>query len=161
MLVIHKDNARLYELYRAFRNGDGSWNAESAALFHLDSNNVRPGGQPGWTSADAAGLPIFPGLVRYDEVFGPNFGGATVHTNVRAGYVGECPNVGKFISNLVFSLEMENEIMGAILNDGADPKAAATAWLKANPDAVTPWLDGVTTFDGGDAAAAVKSALGA
>ena len=96
-----------------------------------------------------------------DDVFGPNFGGATVHTNVRAGYVGECPNVGKFISNLVFSLEMENEIMGAILNDGADPKAAATAWLKANPDAVTPWLDGVTTFDGGDAAAAVKSALGA
>ena len=96
-----------------------------------------------------------------DDVFGPNFGGATVHTNVRAGYVTECPNVGKFISNLVFSLPMENEIMGAILNDGADPKAAATAWLKAHPDAVAPWLDGVTTFDGGDAAAAVKSALGA
>lgn len=96
-----------------------------------------------------------------DDVFGPNFGGATVHTNVRAGYVGECPNVGKFVSNLVFSLEMENEIMGAILNDGADPAAAATEWLKANPDVVTPWLDGVTTFDGGDAAAAVKTALGA
>jgi glycine betaine/proline transport system substrate-binding protein len=96
-----------------------------------------------------------------DEVFGPNFGGATVHTNVRAGYVGECPNVGKFVSNLVFSLEMENEIMGAILNDGAEPKAAATEWLKAHPDVVTPWLAGVTTFDGGDAAAAVKSALGA
>jgi len=95
-----------------------------------------------------------------DDVFGPNYGGATVHTNVRAGYVGECPNVGKFISNLVFSLKMENEIMGAILNDGADPKAAATAWLKANPDVIGPWLDGVTTFDGGDAAAAVKSALG-
>jgi len=95
-----------------------------------------------------------------DEVFGPNFGGATVHTNVRAGYVGECPNVGKFISNLVFSLEMENEIMGAILNDSKDPATAATDWLKANPDAVTPWLEGVTTFDGGDAAAAVKSALG-
>ena len=61
VLVIDRDNDRLYELYRAFRNGDGSWNAESAALFHLDSNNVRPGGQPGWTSADAAGLPIFPG----------------------------------------------------------------------------------------------------
>ncbi|WP_425475525.1 choline ABC transporter substrate-binding protein [Mesorhizobium quangtriensis] len=95
-----------------------------------------------------------------DDVFGPNYGGATVHTNVRAGYVGECPNVGKFISNLVFSLKMENEIMGAILNDGTDPKAAATAWLKANPDVIGPWLDGVTTFDGGDAAAAVKSALG-
>ena len=96
-----------------------------------------------------------------DDVFGPNFGGATVHTNVRAGYVGECPNVGKFVSNLVFSLEMENEIMGAILNDGADPATAATEWLKANPDVVGPWLDGVATFDGGDAAEAVKSALGA
>ena len=67
VLVIDRDNNRLYELYRAFRNGDGSWNAESAALFHLDSNNVRPGAEPGWTSADAAGLPIFPGLVRYEE----------------------------------------------------------------------------------------------
>jgi hypothetical protein len=67
VLVIDRDNNRLYELYRAFRNPDGSWNAESAALFHLDSNNVRPGGQPGWTSADAAGLPIFPGLARYEE----------------------------------------------------------------------------------------------
>ena len=55
---------------------------------------------------------------------------------------------------------MENEIMGAILDDGTDPEKAAIAWLKANPDAVGPWLDGVTTKDGGDAMAAVKSALG-
>ena len=95
-----------------------------------------------------------------DDVFGPDFGGATVATNVRAGYATECPNVGKFLTNLVFSLKMENEIMGAILNDSAEPKAAATAWLKANPEAMTPWLEGVTTFDGGDATAAVKSALG-
>ncbi len=95
-----------------------------------------------------------------DEVFGPNYGGATVHTNVRAGYATECPNVGKLLENLVFSLKMENEIMGAILDDGAEPKAAATAWLKANPDAIAPWLDGVTTLDGGDGMAAVKSALG-
>ena len=95
-----------------------------------------------------------------DDVFGPNYGGATVYTNVRAGYATECPNVGKFITNLVFSLKMENEIMGGILNDGKEPKAAATDWLKANPDAITPWLAGVTTFDGGDTSAAVKSALG-
>jgi glycine betaine/proline transport system substrate-binding protein len=93
-----------------------------------------------------------------DEVFGPNYGGATVHTNVRAGYTAECPNVGKFLSNLTFTLPMENEIMGAILS-GTDASQAAMDWLKANPDAVTPWLDGVTTFDGGDAAAAVKAAL--
>lgn len=86
------------------------------------------------------------------------FGAATVHTNVRAGYTTECPNVGKFISNLKFTLSMENQIMDAILK-GEDANVAALAWLKANPDAVTPWLDGVTTFDGGDAAAAVKSAI--
>ena len=94
-----------------------------------------------------------------DDVFGPNFGGATVHTNVRAGFTGECPNLGKLLTNMVFSLKMENEIMGAILNDGADPQDAAKEWLKANPDALTPWLAGVTTFDGGDAAEAVKGAL--
>ena len=43
---------------------------------------------------------------------------------------------------------------------GGDANAVATAWLKANPDAVTPWLEGVTTFDGGDATAAVKASLG-
>jgi len=67
VLVIDRDNDRLYELARAFRNADGSWSADCGAVFHLDSNTVRPGGQPGWTSADAAGLPIFPGLARYDE----------------------------------------------------------------------------------------------
>ncbi|WP_412063829.1 choline ABC transporter substrate-binding protein [Rhizobium sp. SYY.PMSO] len=95
-----------------------------------------------------------------DDVFGPNYGGATVYTNVRAGYLQECPNVGAFIKNLVFTLPMENEIMGKILNDGKDPEVAATEWLKANPAAVTPWLAGVTTKDGGDAMAAVKAKLG-
>ncbi len=95
-----------------------------------------------------------------DDVFGPNFGGAEVATNTRKGYVAECPNTGKLLQNLVFSLPMENEIMGKILDDGADPMDAAKEWLKANPDAITPWLDGVTTKDGGDAAAAVTAALG-
>ena len=68
VLVIDRDNNRLYELYRAFaQNGGTSWDADCGAVFHLDSNNVRPGGQAGWTSADAAGLPIFPGLARYEE----------------------------------------------------------------------------------------------
>ncbi|WP_299628733.1 choline ABC transporter substrate-binding protein [uncultured Tateyamaria sp.] len=95
-----------------------------------------------------------------DDWFGPNLGGAEVATNVRAGYVAECPNVGKLLQNLEFSLGMENEIMGAILNDGAEPADAATAWLSANPGALDGWLDGVTTVDGGDAMAAAKSALG-
>ncbi len=94
-----------------------------------------------------------------DDYFGPNLGGAVVDTNVRAGYVAECPNTGKLLQNLVFSLPMENEIMGAILNDGADPRDAAKAWLAANPATWEPWLDGVTTKDGGDAKAAVTAAL--
>lgn len=95
-----------------------------------------------------------------DDFFGPDFGGATVYTNARAGYVAECANVGKLLENLEFSLKMENEIMGAILNDGEDPNKAAAAWLKANPSALDAWLAGVTTKDGGDAMGAVKAALG-
>ncbi len=94
-----------------------------------------------------------------DDYFGPDLGGATVATNTRAGYVDECPNTGKLLQNLEFSLAMENEIMGAILNDDVDPEDAAKAWLAANPDAWTPWLDGVTTKDGGDAVEAVSAAL--
>ncbi|MEO5325173.1 choline ABC transporter substrate-binding protein [Mesorhizobium sp. CC13] len=86
------------------------------------------------------------------------FGAATVHTNVRKGYLQKCPNVGKFISNLKFDLSMENTMMDAILK-GGNANDVAKDWLKANPDAAAKWLDGVTTFDGGDASAAVKAAL--
>ena len=96
-----------------------------------------------------------------DDVFGPDYGGATVHTNVRAGYTDECPNVGRLLENLVFSLEMENEIMGAILDDAQDPEVAATEWLRENPQVLEAWLDGVTTFDGEtEGLKAVRSGLG-
>jgi hypothetical protein len=65
VLVIDKDNKKLYEIYAGVKNSDNSWNTGSGAVFDLTSNNLRP---DYWTSADAAGLPIFPGLVRYDEV---------------------------------------------------------------------------------------------
>ncbi|MEL6516461.1 MAG: choline ABC transporter substrate-binding protein [Pseudomonadota bacterium] len=95
-----------------------------------------------------------------DDWFGPNLGGATVFTNTTAGFVEECANVGALLQNLEFTLAMENEIMGAILDDGEDPADAATAWLQANPGTLEGWLAGVTTKDGGDAMAAVKGALG-
>ncbi len=95
-----------------------------------------------------------------DDWFGPNLGGATVYTNTAAGFAEACPNLGALLNNLEFSLAMENEIMGAILDDGEDPSDAATAWLTANSDVLDGWLDGVTTKDGGDAMAAVKGALG-
>lgn len=95
-----------------------------------------------------------------DKVFGPNYGGATVYTNVRGGYVKECPNVGQFLENLKFSLDMENQIMGYILDDKMDPSKAAVKWLKANPSVLDGWLKGVTTVDGKPALPAVKKALG-
>lgn len=94
-----------------------------------------------------------------DDFFGPDLGGATVYTNTRAGYADECKNVGALLKNLEFTLAMENEIMGAILDEGEKPQAAAKAWLAANADVLGPWLEGVTTKDGGDAMAAVKAAL--
>lgn len=65
VLVLDRDNWILYELFGASRTGSG-WNADSGAKFDLNSNKLR---REGWTSADAAGLPILPGLVRYDEVY--------------------------------------------------------------------------------------------
>ncbi|CTQ49133.1 choline ABC transporter substrate-binding protein [Jannaschia donghaensis] len=94
-----------------------------------------------------------------DDFFGPDLGGATVYTNTRTGYASECENVGALLNNLEFTLAMENEIMGAILNDGTDPEEAAATWLKANMGVLDAWLDGVTTLDGGDAKAAVEAAL--
>ena len=87
------------------------------------------------------------------------FGAATVYTIARQGYTSECANVGKLLSNLKFDLAMEGAMMDPVLKNGADPKETAKEWLKANPDVVKPWLQGVTTFDGGDAAAAVEAAI--
>jgi glycine betaine/proline transport system substrate-binding protein len=95
-----------------------------------------------------------------DEYFGPNFGAAEVFTNVRAGYLQECPNAGKLVQNLKFTVETENEIMASILDKGMSGDDAAAAWLKANPGALDAWLAGVTTLDGQDGLAAVKSSLG-
>lgn len=65
VLVVRQGECKLYELFSAYPNADGSWKAGSGAVWDLKSNALRT---EGWTSADAAGLPILPGLVRYDEV---------------------------------------------------------------------------------------------
>jgi glycine betaine/proline transport system substrate-binding protein len=95
-----------------------------------------------------------------DDWFGPDFGGATVYTNVRAGLLEECPNLGQLLKNQKFTLAMENEIMGAILDEGEDPEDAAAAWLKEHQDVLDGWLDGVTTVGGEPGLAAVKEHLG-
>ncbi len=65
VIVVDQDTCIGYELFKAYPNADGSWHADAGAKWSLNTNVLRPNG---WTSADAAGLPILPGLVRYDEV---------------------------------------------------------------------------------------------
>jgi glycine betaine/proline transport system substrate-binding protein len=93
-----------------------------------------------------------------DAVFGPNYGGATIYTVTRKGYSAECPNVGRLLSNLKFSLRGESEMMAAILDRHEQPQIAAAEWLKANPTVVKSWLAGVRTFDGRPADTALAHA---
>jgi glycine betaine/proline transport system substrate-binding protein len=110
----------------------------------------------GWTPHPVMGEMA---ITYLDGMGDSGFGAATVHTNVRAGYATECPNVGALLKNLKFSLSMENQIMDAILK-GEDANKAAETWLKANPGEIDGWLAGVTTFDGQPGLDAVKKSLG-
>lgn len=78
----------------------------------------------------------------------PDLGGASVFTSVRKGYATQCPNLGRLLKNLRFSLQMENDLMEAILNQNTTPRREAKAWLKANPQVHRQWLQGVSRRDG-------------
>lgn len=94
-----------------------------------------------------------------DDYFGPNFGGASVRTLTSKGYSETCGNVGQLLANLTFNLDMENEIMGYILDDGMADEDAARKWLGEHPEVIEPWLAGVTTFSGEAALPAVQASL--
>ncbi|UTW05961.1 choline ABC transporter substrate-binding protein [Pseudomonas benzenivorans] len=83
----------------------------------------------------------------------------SVNTLARKDYAAQCPNVGKLLSNLRFTQQMENSIMDQVLSKQASNAEAIKAWVKANPAVLDGWLQGVTTRDGGDALAAVKARL--
>ncbi len=95
-----------------------------------------------------------------DDFFGPNLGGASVYTNVRKGFAEECSNVAQLLKNMTFTLEMENEVMSAILDEGKKPNVAATEWLKNNPAVLEEWLANVKNTNDQSALAAVKAHLG-
>lgn len=95
-----------------------------------------------------------------DAYYGPDLGAATVHTQVRKGYLGECPNVAALLKNITFDVPLENEGMGYLIHDGMSAADAATKALKAHPDYLDKWLAGVTARDGSDGLAAVKKSLG-
>ncbi|MGF6089839.1 choline ABC transporter substrate-binding protein [Pseudomonas sp. 18173] len=83
----------------------------------------------------------------------------SVHTLTRKGYAQACPNVGKLLTNLSFTQDMENSIMAEVVNKKVSNADAAKAWIKANPAVLDKWLDGVKTVDGKDALPAVKARL--
>jgi glycine betaine/proline transport system substrate-binding protein len=93
-----------------------------------------------------------------DDVFGPNLGEAKVFTAIPPSYEKKCPNVHKFLTNLQFTLDMENQVMGPILKK-VKPNKAAKDYLAKNPGTVDKWLAGVTTLDGKPGVDAVKTAL--
>ncbi|KHJ53738.1 glycine/betaine ABC transporter substrate-binding protein [Aureimonas altamirensis] len=95
-----------------------------------------------------------------NDVFGPDDGGATVQTVTRKGLSTDCPNLGAFLSKLVFDVAMEDRLMSDIIDKGMQPDAAAVAWLQENPETLARWLDGVTTLDGQPGLAAVEASLG-
>lgn len=94
-----------------------------------------------------------------DDVFGPNYGEAQVYTVTSNKLAAQCPNVAKLITNLEFSVDMENKVMLPIM-DKVAPNVAAKKWLKENPSVIDKWLDGVQTIDGKPGLPAVKKYLG-
>ena len=96
-----------------------------------------------------------------DKYFGPNYGGATVNTVARAGYIEQCPNVGRLFKQMTFNVDLENGIISDVLDKKTNVDKAAADALKRNPELVKSWLEGVTTATGGNGLAAVQAALAA
>ncbi|MER8956181.1 choline ABC transporter substrate-binding protein [Mesorhizobium sp. M0833] len=114
----------------------------------------------GWAPHPMNTMYDFKYLSGGDKFYGPNFGAATVTTQVRKGYLQQCPNVGQLLKNLAFDIDFENLGMGYLINDGMKSEEAGLKAVKENPDRLGAWLAGVTTFDGKPALDAVKQQLG-
>ncbi len=101
ILILDRDNHILYELFAAVKQPDGSWDAGSGAIFNLSDYRLRPSG---WTSADAAGLAILPGLVRYDEVAAGEIDHAIRFTapSTRRAYVWPARHYASSITNTAY-----------------------------------------------------------
>ncbi|WP_371417882.1 choline ABC transporter substrate-binding protein [Agrobacterium sp. DE0009] len=95
-----------------------------------------------------------------DKFYGPNFGAATVDTQVRKGYAQQCPNVVALLQNLEFDVDFENKGMDLIMNGGLTPEDAALQAIKAEPQRLEKWLKDVSTADGQNGLSTVKAELG-
>ena len=94
-----------------------------------------------------------------DSYFGPDQGSSAVLINTRRNYSKECPSVLRFLKKYSMTVESENDLMGMILDEGLEPKAAAKKWMKKNWTKVETWLGDLKTLSGESAANAVKKAI--
>jgi glycine betaine/proline transport system substrate-binding protein len=158
-------NAHLHTIIDTNDFGLGGWTLEESSEQAMLSQVDRAERRGEWVAF--LGWAPHPMNVKYemdylsggDKYFGPNYGGATVQTVARTGYLEACPNLARFFEQLVFSLDAENQMMVLILDEGLDGPAAARQWLGEHPEALAPWLEGVTTLDGKPGLEAVTAAL--
>lgn len=114
----------------------------------------------GWAPHPMNAMFDFEYLTGGDAHYGPDFGAATVSTQVRAGYMAECPNVARLLENLTFDIAFENVGMGYLINDGMSPEDAARKAIGEEPQRLEAWLDGVDAIGGGSGLEAARSRLG-
>lgn len=95
-----------------------------------------------------------------DAYYGADFGAATVHTQVRQGYLEECPNVAQLLGNVTFELDFENQGMGYLIRDNLSGIDAARKALRENPHYLDAWLSGVKARGGAEGLGAVRASLG-
>lgn len=159
-------NQPLLDMVAADRHGMGDWEIAESSEAGMLAQVARMVGKGEWVVFQA--WEPHPMNLDYrltylsggDEVFGPDFGAATVHTLSRRGYAQECPNVARLFQNLVYDINYENHGMQRIIAEGMAPMDAAKAQIAAEPARLEAWLAGVTTLDGAPGLPAVKAALG-
>ncbi|MCG5527739.1 MULTISPECIES: glycine betaine ABC transporter substrate-binding protein [Halorhodospira] len=96
-----------------------------------------------------------------EDYFGPDQGGATVHTLITAGYAEQCPNVARFLEQFTVSVEERNEGESYVMDDEMSNREAARALIESRPELLERWLEGVSTRDGeDDALEVVRQSLG-
>lgn len=154
------------EVIRTNTDGLGSWtlveSSEAGMLAQLERSIRRQ--QPvviyGWAP--------HPMNTRYDiryltggeEIIGPDYGASYVLTDVRGGYLAECPNVARLLKNLGWTVDQENALMGLVQGDAMTADQAAAAWIRSEPDWLAKTLEGVDTSDGRPGLAAIAMVLG-
>src|SRR5690606_16421483 len=79
-----------------------------------------------------------------DQYFGPDYGAARVDTISRGGFAGECPNVARLFTNMIFTTAAENQLMSGVLEGNTNRRRVAKNWLDKNPDMLGAWLQGVS-----------------